>query len=88
MLAHGRQTFLEVRALCLDRTPGSAWQPIRCPVAITCGEASPALEVRVCELVTAAIGGATLTRLPGGHMSPITHADAFHRVVFGTLEGL
>jgi pimeloyl-ACP methyl ester carboxylesterase len=86
MLAHGRQTFFEVRALCHDRTPAAAWRPIRCPVAITCGEESPKLEVRVCELVTDAIDGAVLTRLPGGHMGPITNAEAFEAVVFETLE--
>ncbi len=82
----GRQTFLEVRALCLDETPAATYAKVRAPTVVTCGRTSPELERRVCGLVAGAIEGATLAPVEGGHMSPLTHADGFERVVFDMLE--
>jgi len=76
-LAVGRKVFLEVRALCFDRTPAAAYRGIATPTVILRGERSPAAERRVCEVLAEAIPNATLETIAGaGHMGPLSHAEA------------
>lgn len=76
-LAVGRKVFLEVRALCFDRTPADAYRSITAKTLILRGERSPAAERRVCEVLAETMPNATLHTIAGaGHMGPLTHADA------------
>jgi pimeloyl-ACP methyl ester carboxylesterase len=73
----GHKVFDEVRALCEDRTSHEAYRAIAVPTIVTCGQSTPDLEKRVCEIVAGEIPGAELRRIPGGHMAPLTHARGF-----------
>ncbi len=75
-LAVGRKVFLEVRALCFDRTPADAYRAIAAPTLILRGDRSPAAERRVCEILAETMPNATLETIAGaGHMGPLTHAE-------------
>jgi pimeloyl-ACP methyl ester carboxylesterase len=80
-LRSGRKTYLEVKALCSDATPASAYASIGASVRICVGSDSPWLERRVCEIVTAALPHGERVEIPGGHMAPLTHPDAFRDAV-------
>jgi pimeloyl-ACP methyl ester carboxylesterase len=68
-LAVGEKVTREVRALCFDPTPASAYVGIAAPTLILGGETTPAAERRVCEVLAETIPGALYERFPGiGHM--------------------
>jgi pimeloyl-ACP methyl ester carboxylesterase len=75
-VAAGPKVFREVRALCCDRTPASAYRGIEAPTLILAGDRSPLAERRVCEVLAATIPGAELIVAPGlGHMGPLVRPD-------------
>lgn len=75
-LAVGPKVFREVRSLCFDRTPASAYAGITAPTLILGGDQSPAAERRVCEVLAATIPAAELAVLPGlGHMGLLVRPD-------------
>jgi pimeloyl-ACP methyl ester carboxylesterase len=68
-LAVGDKVTREVRALCFDPTPASAYAGLTAPTLILGGETTPAAERRVCEVLAATIPNAIYERFPGiGHM--------------------
>lgn len=69
----GRKTFEEVRSLCFDRTPASAYQTLEMPVRVLNGLGSPHEIQRICAYLTEAIPHATNTTFATGHMGPVTH---------------
>jgi pimeloyl-ACP methyl ester carboxylesterase len=72
MLRGARKTFEEVRSLCFDWTPASAYARIACPTLIMHGTESPRGEQRVCEILAASIPRAELLTIQGtGHMGAV-----------------
>ena len=72
MLRSARKTFEEVRSLCFDWTPASAYAGIACPTLVMHGSASPHGEQRVCEIVASAIPRAELLTIEGaGHLGAV-----------------
>ena len=78
-LAVGRKVFREVCDLGKDETPAAAFDELDIPLLLTVGEASPAIEREVCDILAARHPRRELRTLPGGHMSPVTSPDAFTR---------
>ena len=75
MLKASRKTFEEVRALCFDFTPASAYAAIGCPALVLCGSESPSIEQRVCERLAEAIPGAERKVVTGaGHLGVVRRA--------------
>jgi pimeloyl-ACP methyl ester carboxylesterase len=71
-----------VRSLTVDTTPLSAYRGLAMPVQVMTGEHSPLPARRVDERLAAAIAGARLDVIAGaGHLAPVTHPDAFARVL-------
>lgn len=73
MLRTGRKTFEEVRSLCFDRTPASAYEGLGMPVHVLNGMGSPHEIQRICTYLTDAIPNATSAKFAAGHMGPVTH---------------
>jgi pimeloyl-ACP methyl ester carboxylesterase len=76
LLALGVKPFLEVRAAFDDPTPVDRWRTLDRPILLTVGEEAHPGERRVLELWTDLLPNASLVVVPGGHLAPITHADA------------
>ena len=75
MLKASRKTFEEVRALCFDFTPASAYASLGCPTLVLCGSESPPMERRVCERLSEAIPGAEHKVVEGaGHLGVVRRA--------------
>lgn len=75
-LAVGAKVSREVRSLCFDRTPASAYLGITAPTLILGGDQTPEAERRVCEVLAATIPGAEHVTFAGlGHMGVLTRPD-------------
>lgn len=75
-LAVGAKVAREVRSLCFDPTPASAYAGLAAPTLILAGDRSPAAEQRVCAVLAATIPGAEHVVLPGlGHMGLLVRPD-------------
>jgi pimeloyl-ACP methyl ester carboxylesterase len=69
MMVSARKTFEEVRSLCFDWTPASAYAQLTCPTLIMNGTRSPREEQRVCEILAETIPRATRDVIEGaGHL--------------------
>ena len=69
MMGSARKTFEEVRSLCVDWTPASAYAHLTCPTLILNGTRSPEPEQRVCEILAEVIPGAERQVIEGaGHL--------------------
>ncbi len=75
MMKAGRKTFEEVRALCLDETPGAAYQGVTAPVDLFCGQRSPVQSRKVCEGLAAVLPEVSLHWIEAGHMGPVDAPD-------------
>ena len=73
----GRKVFREVRDLCLDRTPASAFDDATASMLFTVGEQSPAEERAVCMILSERKSNRRVQVLPGGHMGPVADPDSF-----------
>ena len=73
MMKAARKTFEEVRSLCYDETPLSAYSKLRAPVHVIGGRISPAPIQRVCALLSA-LPEATYDQVDAGHMGAVTHS--------------
>jgi pimeloyl-ACP methyl ester carboxylesterase len=75
-----------VRTLIADRTPASAYAPIKCPVVLVSGAGSPIAARRTVERLGASIPNALVVVIPDvGHMAPVTHADRVNDVILSAL---
>jgi len=75
-----------VRSLMTDTTPLAAYQALRIPVHVITGEHSPLPARRVDERLAAAIEGARLSIVPGGHLAPVTEPAIVNRLVLDALR--
>jgi pimeloyl-ACP methyl ester carboxylesterase len=90
MLATGRKTFLEVRALMHDHTPAARWATIGCPTLVMSGTRSPLAARSVARILADTLPHADLAVIEGaGHMAPIEASRAFGALLlefFGRME--
>ena len=87
-LAVGAKVFREVRALCLDRTPATAYRDLTAPTLILAGDRSPAAEQRVCEVLAATIPAARHLVCPElGHMGLLVRPDLINPLIAAHLRG-
>ena len=82
LLATGRKSFLEVRALLLDRTPHTDYAGIGCPALLLTGTRSPVAAREVIDVLAAALPAARVEVLEGaGHMAPIAQGDRVNALI-------
>ena len=67
----------EVASLVFDDTPHTAYETLRLPTLLIGGHDTPRVQQNVTEALHRAIVGSDFQTIPGGHMAPITHGEAF-----------
>lgn len=77
----GRKARNEVVDLLTQRTDGRVWSTLAQPVLVTCGVDSPAPERRAMKLLTDNAPAMALTMVPGGHLAPLHHTEAWMAAV-------
>ena len=87
MMHNGRKTYEEVRSICVDRTPGSAYQALTCPTTIAYGTQSPKDSQTVCHIFKKHIKHAHMVPFEAGHMGPLTHRRGVARALVHHLSG-
>ncbi len=88
LLASGRKSFLEVRALVDEAWPVERFD-VRVPTLIMSGTRSPRAARGVCRVLAETLPAARLEVFDGaGHMAPIAEAKRFVRALEGHLSGV
>jgi len=76
-----------VATLAKDKTPGSAYSVIRCPVTLITAERSPLAAGRVVGHLGRCLPNARVITLPGvGHMAPLAQADQVNDLIVEALR--
>jgi pimeloyl-ACP methyl ester carboxylesterase len=76
-LATAPTVFAEVHALMEDTVDAAGYATLEVPVSVWDGERSPPVAHAICHRLRSVLRRPDARRLPGGHMTPFTHPDAF-----------
>ena len=83
---NGAVISAEVHGLIDDRTPCTAWSALPMPVLVTVGAGTTAIESHVCDILHRSLPTGELTKVPGGHMAPVSKGRSWMDVVLPFLD--
>lgn len=87
MVAQIAKVRLDFQALLGDAATLADLSMLTMPSMVLSGERSPASTRLLAEQLAAALPAASAVQTRGGHMGPITHADAVNPAIIGFLSG-